>query len=124
MFTIRIHMLITPTPRYNVVSHRLEETCYTTVHHLLLMKHCCEERYKVYVCYVYFRKAFENLWINGMLYKLYYEMGIMGKCLRRIHQGSVARKVDNFIQRIVTFSNFLNMFSNCYNPDKKSLFSS
>ena len=39
-------------------------------------------------------------------------------------QGSVARKVDNFIHRIVTFPNFLNMFSNFYNPDKKSLFSS
>ena len=38
------------------------------------------------------------------------------------HLGSVARKVDNFIHRIVTFSNFLNMFSNCYNLDKKSLF--
>ena len=36
-------------------------------------------------------------------------------------QGSVARKMDNFIHWIVTFSNFLNMFSNCYNPDKKSL---
>ena len=38
--------------------------------------------------------------------------------------GPVARKVDNFIRRIVIFSNFLNMFTNCYNPDKKSLFSS
>ena len=40
-----------------------------------------------------------------------------------IDQGSVARKVNNFIYRIVSFSNFLNMFSNCHNPDKKLLFS-
>ena len=45
-------------------------------------------------------------------------------CMKSKVLGSVARKVDNFIQRLVTFSNFLNMFSNFYNPDKKSLFSS
>ena len=29
-------------------------------------------------------KVFDNLWINGMLYKLYQNMGIKGKCLRII----------------------------------------
>ena len=50
------------------------------------IKHRCEEGDKVYVCYVDFEKAFFNLWINGMLHKLYHDMGIKGKCLRLVHQ--------------------------------------
>ena len=69
------------------------------------IKHCCEEGDKVYVCYVDFRKAFDNLWINGMLYKLYYEMGIMGKCLRLIHQWYMGMK------EMVRIGN---CFSRCY----------
>lgn len=48
------------------------------------IKHCCEENDKVYVCYVDITKAFDNLWINGMLFKLYQNMGIKGKCLKII----------------------------------------
>ena len=69
------------------------------------IKHYCEEGDKVYVCYVDFRKAFDNLWINGMLYKLYYEMGIRGKCLRLIHQWYMGMK------EMVRIGN---CFSRCY----------
>lgn len=50
------------------------------------IKHCCEEGDKVYVCYVDISKAFDNLWINGMLYKLYHNMGIKGTFLKIIQQ--------------------------------------
>lgn len=48
------------------------------------IKHCCEEKDKVYVCYIDITKAFDKLWINGMLYKLFQSVGISGKCLRII----------------------------------------
>ena len=50
------------------------------------IKHCCEEGDKVYMCYVDIKKAFDNLWINGMLYKLYHNAGIKGKCLKLMQQ--------------------------------------
>ncbi len=48
------------------------------------IKHCCEENDKVFACYVDVSKAFDKVWINGMLFKLYYNVKIKGKCWRLI----------------------------------------
>ena len=56
------------------------------------IKHCYEEGDKVYVCYVDIKKAFDNLWINGMLHKLYHNVGIKGKCLKLIQQSYTGMK--------------------------------
>ncbi|CAB4039066.1 Hypothetical predicted protein [Paramuricea clavata] len=47
-------------------------------------KHCCEENDKVFACYVDVSKAFDKVWINGMLFKLYHNVNIRGKCWRVI----------------------------------------
>jgi hypothetical protein len=47
-------------------------------------KHCCEENDKVFACYVDVSKAFDKVWINGMLFKLYHNVNIRGKCWRLI----------------------------------------
>lgn len=49
-----------------------------------VIKHCCEENEKVYVAYMDISKAFDTMWINGMLYKLYYNKNISGKAWRLI----------------------------------------
>ena len=48
------------------------------------IKHCCEENDKVFACYVDVSKAFDKVWINGMLFKLYYNAKIVGKSWRLI----------------------------------------
>lgn len=48
------------------------------------IKSCCEEGDQAYVCFVDISKAFDRMWINAMLYKLYYHAKIQGKCWRLI----------------------------------------
>ena len=48
------------------------------------IKHCCEENDKVFACYVDVSKAFDQGWINGMLFKLYHNAKIVGKSWRLI----------------------------------------
>ena len=49
-----------------------------------VINHCCEDNDNVYVAYMDISKAFDTMWINGMLYKLYHNMGITGKMWRLI----------------------------------------
>ena len=48
------------------------------------IKHCCEENGKVFACYVGVSKAFDKVWINEMLFKLYHNAKIVGKSWRLI----------------------------------------
>jgi len=48
------------------------------------INHCCEENDKVFACYVDVSKAFDKVWINGMLFKLYHNAKIVGKSWRLI----------------------------------------
>ena len=41
-----------------------------------VINHCCEDNENVYIAYMDISKAFDTMWINGMLYKLYHNMGI------------------------------------------------
>ena len=40
---------------------------------------CIEERDKVYAAYVDISKAFDTMWINGLLYKLHFDKSLCGK---------------------------------------------
>jgi hypothetical protein len=42
------------------------------------IKSCCDEKDCVYACFVDIRKAFEKMWIDAMLYKLFHKAGIKG----------------------------------------------
>ena len=48
------------------------------------IKSCCGEGDCVYACFVDIRKAFDKMWIDAMLYKLFHQAGIKGKCWRII----------------------------------------
>ncbi|CAB4019989.1 Hypothetical predicted protein [Paramuricea clavata] len=48
------------------------------------IKSCCDEGDCVYACFVDIRKAFDKMWIDAMLYKLFHKAGIKGKCWRII----------------------------------------
>ena len=48
------------------------------------IKHCRQENDKVFACYVDVSKAFDKVWINGMLFKLYHNAKIGGKSWRLI----------------------------------------
>ena len=48
------------------------------------IKSCCDEGDCVYTCFVDIRKAFDKMWIDAMLYKLFHQAGIKGKCWRII----------------------------------------
>jgi hypothetical protein len=50
-----------------------------------VINHCLEDGDKVYACYVDIAKAFDRMWINGMLYKLYFNIGIKGRAWRLIY---------------------------------------
>ena len=43
------------------------------------IKHCWEENDKVFARHVDVSKAFDKVWINRMLFKLYYNAKIVGK---------------------------------------------
>lgn len=36
------------------------------------IKYCCEDGDEVYSCFVDFSKAFDRMWVDAMLYKLYH----------------------------------------------------
>lgn len=48
------------------------------------IKSCCEESDKVYACFVDITKAFDRMWIDAMLFKLYHHIQIKGKTWRLI----------------------------------------
>ena len=50
-----------------------------------VINRCLEDGDKIYDCYVDIAKAFDRMWINGMLYKLYFNIGITGKTWRLIY---------------------------------------
>ena len=49
-----------------------------------VINHCREDNDKVYAAYMDISKAFDTMWIIGMLYKLYYTKGVTGKAWRII----------------------------------------
>jgi hypothetical protein len=49
-----------------------------------VINNCSEDNDKVYAAYMDISKAFDTMWINGMLYKLYYTKGVTGKTWRLI----------------------------------------
>ena len=50
-----------------------------------VINHCLEDGDKIYACYVDVAKAFDKMWINGMLYKLHFNIGITGRAWRLIY---------------------------------------
>ena len=48
------------------------------------IKSCCDEGDCVYAWFVDVRKAFDKMWNDAMLYKLFHQAGIKGKCWRII----------------------------------------
>lgn len=46
------------------------------------IKSCCDDGDHVYSCFVDFSKAFDRMWIDAMLYKLYHHAQSKGKCWR------------------------------------------
>jgi hypothetical protein len=49
-----------------------------------VLNHCSEDNDKFYAAYMDISKAFDTMWINGMLYKLYYTKGVTDKAWRLI----------------------------------------
>ena len=53
----------------------------------LIMKainHIKEKEVKVFACFLDVRKAFDIVWIDGLLYKLFSELGVKGKMFAKI----------------------------------------
>jgi hypothetical protein len=50
-----------------------------------VINHCLEDGDRIFVGYVDIAKAFDRMWINGVLYKLYFNIGITGKTWRLIY---------------------------------------
>ena len=46
---------------------------------LQTINHMLEHGSKVFSCFLDVRKAFDTVWINGILYKLFFELGIGGR---------------------------------------------
>ncbi len=71
-----------------------------------VINHCLEDGDKVYACYVDVAKAFDRMWINGMLYKLYFNIGIKGRAWRLIYNWYYNMKeyvcIDGKYSRIYT----------------------
>ena len=43
------------------------------------INHMLERGSKVFICFLDIRKAFDTVWIDGILYKLFSELGIRGR---------------------------------------------
>ena len=46
------------------------------------IKSCCDEGNCVYACFADIHKAFDKMWIDAMLCKLFHQAGMKGKCWR------------------------------------------
>ena len=70
------------------------------------IKSSCEDGDQVYVCFVEISKAFDQIWIDAMLYKLYHHAKLQGKCWRLIRNWYTNMKevvyVDGFYSRTYT----------------------
>ena len=65
------------------------------------INHMIEQGSKVFSCFIDVRKAFDTLWINGLLYKLYHELGINSKLWL------IMKELYTNIHARVTYSDFL-----------------
>lgn len=70
-------------------------TCFTIEE---TINHCCEENEKVFVAFMDISKAFDTMWINAMLYKLFHNKGISGKVWRLIRDWYTGMKEFLFIE--------------------------
>ena len=57
-----------------------------------VIKSCCDDDDHVYSCFVDFSKAFDRMWIDAMLYKLYHHAQIKGKCWRIVRNWYLGMK--------------------------------
>ena len=70
------------------------------------INHKLERGSKAFVCFLDFRKAFDTVWIDGLLFKLFSEFGIKGRMwpvirnlytgvkAQVLYSGSLSRKFD------------------------------
>ena len=64
-----------------------------------------EQGSKVFSCFLDVRKAFDTIWIDGLLYKLYHELGINSNNKKRSHTQLDSRKqVIAFQDRVITIN--------------------
>ena len=65
------------------------------------INHMIEQGSKVFSCFLDVRKAFDTIWIDGLLYKLYHELGINSKLWL------VIKELYTNIHACVTYNGFL-----------------
>ena len=79
------------------------ETSFTIIE---TINHVLEQGSKVFSCFLDVRKASDTVWIDGLLYKLFLELGIKGRMwlaikdlytnvkVQSFYEGSLSRKID------------------------------